>query len=350
MQKFGCFIVLALCAFFFGSSFSQEFVDLRFIDAFDKTTSTLVITIPNDPVFPISVEGTTTGTFEDGIFGNERNLVLTALEGNPTQVVSSGINSDSRYASTTPPQAAAISMVQYDGADDSSVLDPGGLFNVNGLNTDLTINNAFTFHMFAEADIPTNVIFRVYSGSASDYCTMLVLLPGDDTVHEYFLDFDDFDMEGNGCDFTNVGAIEVEVDMFENVDVIIQYIALYGPIISPTPTRTPTSSPSPVGSRSPSPSPTGVCNCICPNFFCEVLRVDDGDYYYFFDVNFFDPAFFSYFFAPYYFTNFFVPGFFYGYFYFFTPYYYFFTTYFYYFDFFFFPNFFDIWYGIYFFG
>jgi len=217
----------------------------------------------------------------------------------------------------------------------------------------------FAFHAVIESDQPTTIDFRVYSGNVGDYCTMTLIIPGDDTLHDYFLNFSEFDDQGYGCQFTNAGAIEVEVDMFQNVDVLIQMIALWGIIPpSPTPSRTPSPTRSPI-SPSPSPSPiipsvtprpSDTCSCFCPVFVCHVVRHDDGDYYFynnFFTVAFFQPTFFTTFFAnffvdPYYYTAFFSPTFFdffsnfYGNFYFD-----------YFFDFFGFFSF-DIWYGIFF--
>merc|ERR1712173_485886 len=67
-----------------------------------------------------------------------------------------------------------------------------------------------------------------------------------------------FSQFSSGCDFTNVGAIEIVAQMEPNVDVQVSLFSVYGPI-PVTPSRTPT--------------PSNRCVCNCNAFTCDI-RVD----------------------------------------------------------------------------
>lgn len=200
-----CLILFALCALSFAQ---QQFADIRSIDSFDKTTEPIIILVPSNPSFPITSETTVTGTSADRIIGNTRTLRLDVLSGNPESVLSTSVTND-KFHSTCQQLATGRTLLQYDGGS-SSTLVPGGLLEV-GVNTDFTQSGAYAIHTIIESDQPTDITFRIYSGSASNYCNYVLSVPGDDTLHDYFLNYNEFDFVGSGCSFTNVGAVEVEV-------------------------------------------------------------------------------------------------------------------------------------------
>ena len=137
------------------------------------------------------------------------------------------------------------------------------------------------------------VALRIYSGSLSNYCQFDISVPGDDTLHDYYLSYEETRRIGSGCDFSAVGAIEIRVSMFENVDILIESFATYGPVPpTPTPSRTRTRSPSAIPTPTSSPSlsptrtpisvtpsvtPTEQCICRCPVFTCHVVRLGEGE-------------------------------------------------------------------------
>ena len=272
---------------------AQQFQDILTVDDFIIETPTIVILIPSNPSFPIS-ESRTTSASDASIIGGERNLKLTVTSGDSNLVLTSGV-AGGDFTCSTPNNAAGNSVIQWDGVD-------GSVDTLTGFSaTNFRQNNGESFRTLIESDIQTTIVFRVFSGSAQ--CSRSLSIPGDDTTNEYILDFNDFD---GSCDFGSVTAVQIDVEMFDNVDVLMELFVTYGPVpVTPsssrTPTPTPTATPPPVG-----------CVCQCPVFTCEVFRVDDQYYFYqtffyggFFTFNFFNNffQFFDYFFDYFFFDN-----------------------------------------------
>merc|ERR1712137_1397899 len=176
-------------------------------------------------------------------------------------------------------------MGQWDGTDnDAANLNPTGLGGIDLTDTGL----ADEFHAIIETDIDTSYTFTVLSQDGGE-CSRTVEIPGDDTPQDYFLGFSTFTQ---GCDFSDVGAIEILVEAFDNVDSIIYLFAVSGqPDPSPSPApQSPSNSPAPSDSPSPStippsssptPSPSTIppakCMCHCPAFTCESVFDPDDD-------------------------------------------------------------------------
>jgi hypothetical protein len=236
--------VRSLLILFLLAAVSCQFQDITMIDDFSVDSPTLVIVIPTNPTFPIYTSNFVTSST---ILGNERDMNLSAIGGSTSLVLTATV-SQNRFSCANPNNAAGSSLLQYDGTDSSIGLNPSGLFG--SPNNDFTYGNAFAFRTFIQADIATHITITVYSGSAANYCNYQVSVPGDGMNHEYIINFSSFSYHGGGCDFTNVGAVEVLVQMNQNVDVIIQFISTYGTYSASTPTRTP----SPFASRSRTPS------------------------------------------------------------------------------------------------
>ena len=265
---------------------AQQFQDLFFVDDFTIETPIIITLIPGNPSFPIVDTAFTAGP-NGNIIGGERDLQLTTLSGDSNLVLTSGVASGD-FSCATPNEANGNSLIQWDGVDGSMNLVPNGL---GGL--DFTADNAFALRLFIESDLPTFIDVFVYSGSVGSQCTLRVNLPGGDTKDEYILDFTDF---SGSCSFGNVGAVEIQVEMSDNIDVLLELISVYGPVpTTPSPTRSRTRTPTPTPSVTPPPSNT--CVCRCPIFVCEVFRLDDGDYYFYnFEYNtFFGVNFYQYF-------------------------------------------------------
>lgn len=182
--------------------------------------------------------------------------------------------------------------IQWDGTDgDATAVDPSGL---GGL--DFTADLANQFHISAKADFAFDAEIRVYSGGAP--CTGTFTIPAGEQFSDIFLAFSSF---SSGCDFTNIGAVQLFVEVTDNLDLTVDFLRTNGPIpASPsntpaptpsatstvTPTTTPSTDPSasrtptPTPSQTPSPSPIiddDECYCVCPAFRCELFRSDDED-------------------------------------------------------------------------
>jgi len=266
-------VVLALVALCSG----QGFRDLFVIDNFEVNTPTQVIVIPQNPTFPIT---RFVQTQSSTIAGGERDIFLQCNGGGSSLLMSASV-SGGNYTASTPNGARGFSTLTFDGEDASTNLDTSGLFGTGFSNW--RAEGGFALRVSMRSDITTTVTFRVYSGSANSVCTSTQTVPAGLTDQIYLLDFDD-DWSGN-CDFSNVGALDINFQQNDNVDVILQFISVYAPI--PT---TPSPSPSPTRTRTPTPTPTlsDVCVCFCPNFTCELIRHGEVQVFFFDFIPFFD--------------------------------------------------------------
>jgi len=238
-----CLFVLFACVF------AQENEVKFVIDPFTAQTDTIVILIPTGGLSeydtPITQEAFVSA---NNIMGEERDVLLTVTSGDGNLVLSTGV-SGGQYTASTPNEARGNSLYQLDGIDGTTILDPAGLNNHP--NNDFTNGDAFAIRVLMEADLPGRVFFRFYSGVANAICQHFQELPGDDTLHEYIIRYDQFDT--TNCDFRNIGAIEIVIAMDDNVDIIIQDFSTWGPV--------------------------QTCRCECPAFTCRLYFDLDDDYF-----------------------------------------------------------------------
>jgi hypothetical protein len=256
------FLALTACVFA-----QAQFEDKLIIDPFTVTSPTIILLIPTGGLsYYDTTDSITNSNFvsDSHILGVERDLYLTVDSGEQNLVLTTGV-SGGLYTSATPNQARGSSNIAYDGVDGTDTIFVDGLFG--DPDNDFTVGDAFAFRTKIQTDQPTTIIFEVYSGQVNSHCQFDLDVPGDDVLHEYFLNFDDFVNVGSGCDWTNVGALIVTSIMFDNVDVLITPISLYGPV--------------------------ETCFCTCPVFSC-LLRYDPDDdtysYYVTSDFGVFNPT------------------------------------------------------------
>ena len=222
-------VVLLLAVAF---CYAQSEIKLT-IDPFLVNTEPLIIIIEDTGDLPVSAERSTVA---GDVLGGERDLLLTVEDGSVGLILSTGVSNGS-WNMGTPNSASGFAILQYDGVDGSSAL------NRNGLGIDLTSNGASAFRAVIESDVETSYVFRIFSGNTESSFTQTI--PGGLPAAEYLFNFSQF--SGN-ADFTNVGAIELQVNAFDNVDAFITFFGTHGPVVSTTNT------PQPQPSRSPSPS------------------------------------------------------------------------------------------------
>jgi len=252
------------------SVLAQSRVDKVVLDSFTVDTAPLVLQVKASSI-PQTLTASTTNA---NILGGERDLALTVTSGPDNSILTSGV-SGGQWSVAAPHSSAGFAVMQYDGVDGSATLARNGL-----AGSDFTLNGAEAFHLTIQADQDTEYTLTVYSSGGTSTAT--IEIPGDDTTHEYYVDFEDFDGSAN---FGAVGALEVRVEMFVDVDSFIELFATAGPQATATPTPTPTPSPNappppnPSPSNSPAPSPPAprVCNCNCPVFHCGVVFATPGD-------------------------------------------------------------------------
>jgi len=225
----------------FSFAFAQTRVAKRTIDPFSPVTPPLVILIDvplSSGDDSITVEDSTEGS---GILGGERDLRLTAEFGEVNLVLTTSV-ANNRWSVSTPNGASGFALMQYDGVDDSIVLRENGLGGVNFRD-----DSADAFRMLIQSDLETDYTISIYSGSGTQ-SSRTFSVPGDDVTNEFFIEFSEFTGNAN---FENIGAVEVLIEAFDNVDTFVEEFITSGPVSSPTPTR------SPGTSASPTPSPEG---------------------------------------------------------------------------------------------
>jgi len=287
-MKASCLLVV-LCLV--AASLAQR-IDRIIVDDYSSGTNSIVITIPENPNFPIVDSDIFTDTSASNLLGGERDLELTVENGPSNRILVSQVNGG-EWNTATPNSASGFAVMQWDGTDnDAANLDATGLGGIDITETGL----GNEFHAIIETDINTSYTFTVLSQDGGE-CSRTVEIPGDDTPQDYFLGFSTFTQ---GCDFSDVGAIEILVEAFDNVDSIIYLFAVSGqPDPSPSPApQSPSNSPAPSDSPSPStippsssptPSPSTIppakCMCHCPAFTCELVfdPDDDENNVYYFD-------------------------------------------------------------------
>lgn len=222
---------------------AQQFETKTVIDNFRDQTGPLVVVVEDGDPTP---EDLFTSTSTNGVLGGERDLYLRVDQG--TTLISSVVSNDVwNVAGNT--GISGITYLQYDGNDNSEDINSGGLGGI-----DLTSNNGDRIRVTIESQIDTTftLLIEDMSGRQS---VALIDVQDSDNAADYDVLFNS-DFNGN-ADFSNVGAIQLEVDVGEQVDTVLSFFAVIGPVSStssrtPTRTRDPAASPS----RTPVPNPS----------------------------------------------------------------------------------------------
>jgi len=228
--------------------FCQQVADKYNIDTFNSVTAPLVIVINATSQFPIILSASTQ---DATIVGGERDLILKALSGPPLRLLTSSVDNNQWDVSNSN-SVTGVATQQYDGIDGSPNLVKTGL---NGFN--FRQQNSDTIHCSISSDIDTIYTFTFYDMTGKQESQNLTVT-GSSGLNDFFLPFSTYKI----VDLTNIGALEVVINAFNNVDTFVDTIAVQGPAITPTPTpsnsNTPTrtTTPSPGGSGSNTPTPT----------------------------------------------------------------------------------------------
>jgi len=247
MKFFALFCLFALCAL----TSAQEENEVKYvIDPFTIVTDTIIIIIPPEGIQDGSPVTSSAFASGNNIMGEERDLLLTVTSGNGNLLLSTGV-SGGQFSAATPNEARGNSLYQLDGIDGSTDLTPNGLFGHP--NNNFLAGDAFAIRVLMEADLDGFVTFRFFSGSRAAECSRRIELTGDDTLREYIIPYSSL---SQGCDMSNIGAIEIFILMNDNIDVIIQDFSTWGPV--------------------------QTCRCDCPAFTCRLyLDPDDENFSYY---------------------------------------------------------------------
>jgi len=139
---------------------------------------------------------------------------------------------DSGFFSISAPSAASgAALLQLDGPDGSAALDTSGL---GGL--DLRLGGADSLVITVRSDVATTADVLLYSAAGT--CSATLSVPGGSVVTDYVLRYDS-DFTGS-CDFSTIGAFELDVVLASSVDVMVSQLGACGPrTTTPSPTPTP---------------------------------------------------------------------------------------------------------------
>lgn len=288
-----------LLALLVSSAYSQTLVNRIVLDNFSEGSQNIIITLPagvnsGNPFIQTSIYQSSLPDPNTNIIGGERDIEVTVTQGTQNLLVTAQVftgSNEQYFAVSTPQGAAALDLLQYDGTDNSLNLDITGLAPSLRDLTDGGLAVGITFTLLT--DIVTNYDFFFYD-TAGGICTHTQDIQPTAVFQNFQVPFTTF--QGN-CDFTDIGAVEFQVDGANNVDTLIGFFGVYGvvpdsPSPSPSVSRAPSPSRSPSRSRSrsrsasrstslsrtPSPVFEPECNCNCPVFRCGlVYAVPPGD-------------------------------------------------------------------------
>jgi hypothetical protein len=272
-MKVALFFVL-----FVASVFAQT--TLLVIDDFTVGANEHVVTVTLDSDLaegsnPIRDSRTFTEEGCTGLLGCSRDMQITVFSGFAGRSFNSDIFTinggyfDAEWAVANPKTSSSITQLQYDGVDGTSALDVTGLGGI-----DITFGGAATglfISAVSDIDITYTIEFYDVSGGICELNIDLDATVGnydypDDTF--FFFDLNEF---SNGCDMTNLGAIEFFLPSQDAVDAIVRVVEIVGTVQS-----SPPSPPPPPPSSPPSPEPS-VCMCHCPIFTCALIFDPDDD-------------------------------------------------------------------------
>lgn len=191
------------------------------IDDFSEAFQLLTVANSAAPDESDSAGGGTATT----ILGGERDLVLAINDGGD----SAELEVDGQLKFSTQLGVTATALVQYDGVDGSSTLDPTGLGGV-----DLTeMNQGAGLLLGAFADLAGGTLtVRIYT-DADNASEATINIPAAATIEEFFVPFSDFTMLGGAAgpaDFNNVGAIEGFLDGVPGLDARVSVISSLAPV------------------------------------------------------------------------------------------------------------------------
>lgn len=198
------------------------------IDLFDSTTQTAGVT----STVPTSHSNS---MLAEEALGDERDLFVELLSGEGEVELEVNLLDKELLTFSNKLGAVGRGVVTWDGADDDAdQLNPVGLGGV-----DLTENgDNVGIRFLLGADLPGGVMsLHVYT-DAGDYSSLSQAIPQTPTGEAEvvtilrFSDFAQFGVSvGSGADFTNVGAIQLEIQGVSNLDAEFKELGTIGPTV-----------------------------------------------------------------------------------------------------------------------
>jgi len=264
------FLVLVALAAVYGQNVVRFTIDDFSVGAGDHDVSVLLEETIDASDGPVSSSSSFSQAGCNGLVGCARDMRMTVTSGSQGRTCTSNIFTvaDSElfvgeWAVSNPKNFRTVTLLQYDGPDNSIDLDLVGLNSIDMTDGGLATGVQVTII----SDLESIYQFDIYSpdGGVCQRTIQSNAITGEYDLEEIFLYIDYSEFEGN-CDLTNVGAIEIALPSFDALDAIMRSFRAVG---LPDP-DVPSPSPSPVVEPE-------VCDCNCPVFRCGLVYAVPGD-------------------------------------------------------------------------
>jgi len=208
----------------------------------------------NAPFNQSSIYVSPNGFDDVSILGGERDIVYSIETGQLGRTYVSTVSTvagEGQWQISTPPSGSGVVIAQYDAGDDSIRLNVKGFLQITGTSdgidfTDGKLADSFLVQGFS--DSKTSFTIFVYSPDGSQ-CIGSSSIPSGSVSTDTYIEFSAFT---GTCDFTNVGAVQLQIQAVENVDTFVTLFATAGP--EENPSNTPSRSHSRAASHRPSDS------------------------------------------------------------------------------------------------
>ena len=198
-------------------SFAATRKDVQQIDSWVASPPLILFSVENDSNYQFQCSQS-----DSGIFGGERDIRLDIDPASDAgRVLSTSVNG-AEFNLATPTTITGKVLVQYDGDDCSDEI------NTNGLNNaDLTYKNGDSFRIVAASDHDIDITIRVYAPDGSMASATITVVELENIApQEFYIPFSSF--TGGNVNFKNIGAVELYIDVEENVDLTINTFAIAG--------------------------------------------------------------------------------------------------------------------------
>jgi len=191
------------------------------IDNFEEGSGSIVIVLPSaisDPVNQTSFYTSAAGANDINILGGERDTELGVTSGSAGQIIIATLEqqyNEGVFTASAPTDSNAYTVLQYDGIDESMELNTSGFTSISPNGVNFNENEYDAIHLNLISDLPCEVLITVYDIEGEESSFVLVV-SGVQT--DYYVEFSTFSGSAN---FGEVGAVELVIQLSENVDISI---------------------------------------------------------------------------------------------------------------------------------
>eukprot|EP01115_Flamella_aegyptia_P013295 TRINITY_DN6_c0_g3_i1.p1 TRINITY_DN6_c0_g3~~TRINITY_DN6_c0_g3_i1.p1 ORF type:complete len:534 (+),score=186.18 TRINITY_DN6_c0_g3_i1:110-1711(+) len=159
-------------------------------------------------------------TSQSDILGGERDMILEGTgEGSSSNCESETFIENGEWFANNGQTCSAKAVLQYDGVDGSSNRALGLGFNLN--------NAGAAFLVKIQTDLPTSFTIGLYSSGGQS--TFTENIQASSNLVDHVINYGQF---GGNADFSNIGAIELEIAATINTDVIVTFFGIISNEIS----------------------------------------------------------------------------------------------------------------------